>query len=265
MRCGFGHRFLKIKTMNAIYYRGTELVTEAEKALLEKIYPCKDNVYNTFEELEWYEDWNTAILDVVNILATIQCDPTLNEQEARLVARIEKGLTYSKAYGVDYVERNLLAKLINDAVDLFRKDNPEAEPINPYRYWNDIYRIYNLPFKGIVAKATIADNYLIGYAMTEPAKIYDVKFNVSQWPNSAYKQYTVKSSEVPELDKYHIIYHKKNGHDVYKANPYAGKVYHCSGYNGKREDDYWQIYVYDYANSDWAFQNVLNFLYSLVK
>jgi hypothetical protein len=247
--------------MKAIYYRGTELVTAEEKALLEKIYPCKDNVYNTFEELEWYADWNTAILDVVNILATIQCNQSLNERETALIARIEKGLTYSKAYGVDYVERNLLAKLINDAVDQFRKDNPEADPINPYKYWNDIYRIYKLPFKGILAKATIANNYLIGYAITEPAKIYDVKFTVSQWPNLAYKCYNVLSSEVPELNKYHIRY--KKGGEVYKKHPYAGKVYFSSLYDDPSKH-YWQIYVYDYANSDWAFQNILNYLYSLV-
>ncbi len=238
------------------YYRSDELFTPAEVKLLTKLWgTSKSGVpYNHFEEYFWNNDYQTGLLNTINLLAVIQNDRLLNQRDNELRQRISDcngKFTESKARGCDYkfdsVESNLLHELFYEA---YQKGGLEDQSFKWYDFsMKDIRRIYGLPFKSLKQKMAKAVEYLKD--IPEPVAEYEFKlYYKGQDPHSSYKTYGIILPE--KYATYNRIYCSPQ--NIYKKFPNVGKVY----YSTLGEPNYWQIYVYDYRNSDRMLQNVLH-------
>ena len=226
-----------------IYYRGTELITKSEWDRIKTLWGIKPYMY--IEEHPVDHNYGTGLADVTNILAFIQCDRVLNERESQLRERISKKggkLTPSSGYYSTSVEHNLLQKLIVDAKQKYNVEVEASEQINNLP-WAEFYRLFNLPYKGILTKV-IEQEKLIDL-IPEPKIEYEFE-----------SHYPVHSDSESSYKHYYIKWNKTCNKFPYKEHPYVGKVHYCSG------DGYVQIYVYDQTNRDLALQHVLNWLHT---
>jgi len=102
-----------------IYYRGVTLVTPKQKKLIQKLWGDeKRTPYNWFFEGEMMST-GTGIPKVNEIILYIENDPMLKKESDKLKNRISQGLTVSRskyAYGTEYVESNILYKIMEDAI-----------------------------------------------------------------------------------------------------------------------------------------------------
>lgn len=243
--------------MDAIYYRNEELVTEQEKQLIESLFGNSErNIYNTFNRLFFDGSFETALHSSIEVLATIQNTQPLNSRDDQLRERILKGLTPAKGYESKSVEHNLLFKLIRDALVEFNKSVDATDKIEYYQLsHNDLCRIYGLPYKGIIdialSEKAKCDN------IPEPTVIYEYEehWNNHNDPHSTYKHYYIKPTD--KINTYSLRY--KSG-DVYTKLPFLGKMYFSTLF----DEHHWQIYVNDYADRDWALQNVLHYMYNKI-
>lgn len=237
-----------------IYYRpdqrDAEALTPSQKKRLVRVWGTKGKPYNHFETLDIDYSYKTGLHKVTEILATIQCNERLNNRLDELLERIKtKGFKESKnTYVGDSktVEAGIMCKIVFDAIELFNKDSDEK--IDNYNFpMREIYRIHSIPYKGIMDKVKKSEEN-IG-VIEKPKKIYDIKYDLSYSGDqqSSYKFYYVKG----ELRYSFRDSTKKTAYDKF---PYLGKLYDVS------EHGYVQIYVYDYFKSDWALQNVVDYL-----
>ena len=224
-----------------IYYRGKELITAKDLKRLRRLFGYTP--YNSVEYLPLDENTGTGIHEVTEIMFTIWNDRRLNERSDALIDRISKGLTYSRAYGREYVEEGLLVKLITDAITEFNKVVDEEDKIKWTRYPLEFLRLYKIPYKGIIAEMD-KEEAKIG-EVPKPTKIvkYTPHWDMSQDQCSIFKQYYIKGS---------ISRFRADHKNLYKMFPYLCKLHEC--------EEYFQLYVYDYKRRDWAMQNVLNYL-----
>lgn len=241
----------------ATYYRSEELFSAADVALLTKLWgTSKSGVpYNHFETYHWNAGYQTGLMDVINLMSVIQCDPALNKRDASLIQRIADcngKFTQSKDRGADWrydsVESNLLHELYYDA---HQKGGLEDQSFKWYNFsFNEVKRIYGLPFKSLKSKMKKADELLQG--IPDSPKEYEFKLHYcGQNPHSSYKTYGVILPE--KYATYNNIYKKPSG--IYqKFEGRVGKVYYSTLFDTK----YWQIYVYDYRRSNKMLQNVLH-------
>lgn len=241
--------------MDCIYYRGEELVSDNEQRLIESLFgDSKRNIYNTFNRLYFDSSFDTALHLSIEVLATIQNTQSLNSRDDQLRERILKGLTPSKSYGSKSVEHNLLCKLVQDALTEFNKMVEPSDIIQSYQLsWNDLYRIYTLPYEGIISKALAEKRKCDDIPEPEIIYEYEEHWNNHNDPNSTYKHYYIKPTD--KINSYSLRY--KSG-DAYTKLPFLGKMYFSTLF----DENYWQIYVHDYANRDWALQNVLHYMHT---
>jgi hypothetical protein len=234
---------LIVDTEKLIYYRGEELITPNDLKRMRKLWG--DTPYNWVVELPIDHNTDTGIHDVTEILYTIWNDPKLNKRSDELINRISKGLTRSKSYGIDYVEETLLKKLVTDAVDEFNKISDEK--IERYNFpFMEMKRLYNIPTKnGVIHKMDESESYIGDIPKPETTII--AKYTLEQDQCSTYKKYYVEGKLNYKF--------KSEDRSMYKMFPYLGKLY--MGFSGK---EYFQLYVYDYKNRNWAMQNILNYL-----
>jgi hypothetical protein len=226
-------------TDKLIYYRGKELISPKDLKRMRKLWGSTP--YNWVEELPIDHNTGTGIHNVTEIMFTIWNDRNLNERSDALIERIKKGLTRSKGTYHNYVEENLLIKLITDATTEFNKI---AEvKLEWYRYPLEFLRLYNIPYDGVIKELNECEAK-VGVITKPVSKIkYKSYLPVSQDQCSVFKQYAIKGSI--------SLFSEKHNH-LYKIFPYLCKLHDCRGYV--------QLYVYDYKNRDWAMQNVLNYL-----
>lgn len=228
------------------YYYGRDLIyTPEDRATIVKLFGEHEYMFHK----HWFdESFNTGLPDVLNLLAVIQNTPRLNERDTALQERIAKGLTYSTAYYSNYVEENLLIKLVNDARTEYNKCVENTDRINSISV-SEFFRIYGIPHKSVYT--TIEESIKKIGEIPEPPQRYDVKFH---WPmfkdgQTVFKEYYI------EEEKFHWLrFNKEGAKQFYSKHPYLAKLYHA--------EDYIQVYVYDYHTSDNALQNVLHSLYT---
>lgn len=267
-----------IKTL--VYYRpkfgNAELITVKDQKRFEKLYG-KNRPYNQFESLIEDENYGTGLHIVTEIMATIQCDRNLNAREEALRERIAKGLTQSQGrnsqYGSmsEFVEQNLAFELIQDAYTLFIKEGGDlkeasgdngkgralqAETFN--RPFKEFFRLFNLPYPSIIKKmdedeAKVKD-------IPKPVKFYKIKGleGFANDQDSVFKCHTIKAALSFGFGYSH--YEKDatsalSKRNLYAKFPYLGKV-HQSMFG----TDNMQLNVYDYADRNWAVQNVIHYL-----
>lgn len=242
-------------------YRGIHRITpEQVKDLRAYFGPEEKAPYHWIQELEIDQNYDTFLPQLVDIASTIQCDPKLNAEEIILKERIAKGLTPSTSYTYKYVEEGMMFKLVNKAIDLRIKEG--LGDINLYEKWSEVYRYFGLPFTKTF-ETEIAKAKQMTEDVTKPKKFYNWKGDFGQGQDSAYKMYRVKvKREYRSTDKGTID-------DIYDELSFVGKIYHefwsYSGFQSKKENDaefergwdYWQIYVYDQHNRNWALQHAL--------
>lgn len=241
----------------ATYYRSEELFKNADVALLTKLWGTSKSgqIYNHFEEYHWNDGYQTGLIDVINLMSVIQCDPSLNKREASLMQRIADcngKFTQSKKRGSDWrydsVESNMLNELYFDA---YKKGGLEDQSFQFYNFsFNEIKRIYGLPYKSLKDKMKKADELLQG--IPDPPKEYEYKlYYCSQDPHSSYKKYGIILPE--KYANYNRVYSKPG--EIYKKfGTRVGKVHYATLF----KPNYWQIYVYDYRRSHKMLQNVLH-------
>jgi hypothetical protein len=243
--------------------RETEIIPESFVKRIRKVWG--NQPYNQIEERVMDHNYGSGLPIVTEIMATIQCDRRLNERQAQLEERIKKGLTKSRAMGMQYVEEKILLELIYDAKTLFVKDGGdlwEAFGVekNGKKYdfalpYKEFFRLFGLPYNSIMDKVEKSEEE-IG-EIEKPKKFRDIKYQVDKMGNqqSSYKYYYVKGK-----------LHNRSTF-VQTGLPYVGKVY--QSYDGYRARSYgqeyvteeWiQIYVHDYHNRNWALQNVVDYL-----
>jgi len=256
-------------TEKLIYYRlgerETELISESDLKRIEKVWgkPNTDRPYNRVEMVEEDQNYGTGLHIVTELMSVIQCDRRLNERSDALEQRIKKGLTRSKAYGVKYVEENLLLALIQDAKEQFLKDGGNLReafgmeqddkkyiPSLPYK---EFFRLFGVPYKSVMDEVKECEEKIGD--IPKPKKLNKINYTVGYIGQcDSYKLYSVKGTL------------SRRGTFVKTGLPYVGKVYQGhDGFpayaNGKFvEEKHIQIYVYDQADRDWALQNVVNYL-----
>lgn len=251
----------------AIYYRPTkqdaELLSLSDAKRLQKVWG-KNQPYNQIVEVEIDQNYGTAIPIVTELMAVIQCDRRLNERQAQLEERIKRGLTPSTAYYSDYVEANLLFKLVTDARDLFVKEGgnlreafghpDDGKAHSTLLPFGEFRRLFGLPYQSIMKKVAECEAK-IG-EIERPKEIRKLKYDLSYDGDqqSVFKQYYLKGT---------LYSRGRTKIDL----PYVCKVF--QSYDGYRaystgqqyvKEDYIQVYVYDYYGRNWALQNVVEYL-----
>lgn len=249
--------FPALESGPAYYYLGKHLLTLDEKNRLETLWGkgWTDNTQYV-ERYEYDSSFQTGLIDVVNILATIQNDRQLNERDQKLINRIwQHKLTYSKGRDFTYVEQGLVWKLVQDARDLYNKEFSDKVKIEGL--YDEFCRIYGLPHKSIMSKVQAQEVYVS--QVTEPKERYDLKFHYKGRASfeSAYKCYGVLPSKDLDISLRWERSSSKRSFmgELRKTYPYVGKLYFST-----LGEKYWQIYVYDRADSDRALQNVVHFM-----
>lgn len=228
-----------------IYYRGSELITPQQKRRMIKLWGTPPYVH--FVELPLDHNTGTGIHEVTEILYTIWNNEKLNERSQALTERIKKGLTRSTAYYSDYVETNILHKLIQDAIKEFNsyaEDKIEKLPFDEFK------RLYGLPISDSVIAEMDKEEKKIGI-VEKPNKIIKFKshWKTSQNQCSTYKHYYIKGTL-----SFSANYDREITKAIHDKFPYLGKLH------AARSDGYIQLSVYDYKRSNNAMQNVLNYL-----
>lgn len=210
-----------------------------------------DTPYNFIKILPIDHNTGTGLNDVTEILYTIWNDRKLNERSDKLIQRIEKGLTPSKSTirAGKLVEENLLRGLVRDAITEFNKDKDPEDKIDSYKMsYIEFNRLYNIPSKGVVYDLNECEEK-IGEVPTPVRKPNVTIEYCDQDQCSTYKMYGIKG----ELS--YKINDTIDRNKIYKLFPYLGKLY--GGYGNK---GYFQLYVYDYKDSNNAMYNVINYL-----
>lgn len=245
------------ETDTLIYYRpehnNAELLTSEQAILLEKLYG-KDRPYNIIKTIREDQNYGTGLHIVTELMAVIQCNRHLNERDDQLRNRILSGLIRSSGrdaqYGSmsEFVEQNLLFKLLQDARDLFLKEGGSTDCKSYETPVKEFFRLYGLPYNSIVKKMNEHNDVVKN--IPKPVKLYKIKTLTDEYVNdqtSTYQMNTVKAQLSHSFDD------KKR--EIYKLFPYVGKV-HKSFFG----EGHMQLYVNDYAGRDWAMQNVIHYL-----
>lgn len=230
-----------------IYYRNSQLITEADWQKIIKVWGLTP--FNFIERHVIDQNSGSGLHIVTELLAVIWNDRQLNERDTVLKERIKKGLTHSRAYGRDYVERNLLRKLIWDASNEFNKI--AEEPIEIFQIpYMEFYRLYNIPTETV---------------MNDVNKDECKTNNIPEPPRKVkYTQYFGK----PETDQCSVFQENficvDNGsrYTIEKLKKEALQKFPflCKLDFSLLDKDYIQVYVYDNYGSTKALENVLCFL-----
>ncbi len=245
--------------MKKIYYRpnqnDAEMLTSSQWKKLVKVWGIKGNPYNHMEEIEFDSSFDTSLHCVREVLATIMCDQRFSKIDNDLKERIKKGFKRSSPVykgGSQTVEAGILCEIVQHAIYAFNKVVEKEDQLDFYKFpMKEMYRIYGIPYKSIMDEV-LADEKKIGL-VEKPETFHKVKhaYPVSKSGDqqSTYKHYYIKGTI-----SYKISYEIKFKSSIYNKFGFLGKLYQPIG------DDYFQLYVYDYANRNWSMQTVIDYL-----
>ena len=110
----------------------------------------------------------------------------------------------------------------------------------------EMKRLYNIPIKNGVIHEMDEEERKIGI-IPKPETTIIAKYTLEQDQCTTYKRYYVEGKLSYKFNSL------ENNKSMYKMFPYLGKLYWSP-------KDYFQLYVYDYKNRNWAMQNILNYL-----
>lgn len=249
-----------------LYYRGEVRITSELKERILKVFGGEEvgKTYNHFAMLPYFSDSGSCFWRINELMLTIQTNKHLNCREKEIEARIAKGLTRSRGRLYEFVEMHLLDDLYVDAISEYNKVADERiQYLRGYEL-NELYELYNIkpttfPYLNALeaAEAKIA-------LIQEPKKILPFtlyKFNIAKkygedgriwsWENqtNAIKSYNI------QVEAGWIYDFEKNIKPIYSELPYVKKVWLSSTFKKCLT-----ITVFDNADSDRAFQNVLTWI-----
>jgi hypothetical protein len=242
--------------MKVLTYRGKERITQEQAKQIRLFFGDEKRCpYHWFQEKEIDQNFGTFSHELVDLFTIIQCDRQLNEREAQIRERIKKGITPSRSRHYSSVEEGLVDKLLIDALRLAER---EGMKINIYGYWNEVERFFGLPLSKTAIEKDLEKAIEKTTGIPKPKRFHKwtAAGHLSYDQDSTYKRYYVKvknfhgsfNGEIKKIyDKYHFV----------------GKIYHV--WNAWRhrdkegkDENYLQIYVYDYAHRNWSLQLVLD-------
>lgn len=237
----------------AIYYRDEELITQSDLDLMYKVWEMGH--YNRFSEYVIDQNSGSGLHIVTELLGTISTTESLNERDTKLRERIKKGLTWSRGFWGGYVESNMLSKLISDALIELNKsvDKPYDLCDVPFIEFS---RLYGIPYKSVMddVKKSIEQ---IG-VIPEPPRYIQFERYYNDGPASdqcsSYQLNYIKVKHCPLKFDWNCRGEKSISRLVHDKFPFVGKVHKVIN------EDYIQVYLYDYRGSEKGLKTVLCFL-----
>jgi hypothetical protein len=239
------------------YYRGYRLPAELEKRI-RTTWGDRDIV-----SLPVDHNYGTGQHDLVEVLATIQCDPKLNAREKAIEARIahKKGkLTPSKSSHYEFVEEKLICDLATDAIDLYNSER-DSDHLKSYDFWqncrHDLMLTYGIKTKISFLHELEEDERWVATVPKNVEPIKDLKFTCSTNYASAFREYRITKKELERIGISTFMWYGtvKDIPAMIRAEggKYLGKLYYSTLF----KEHNLQVNVYDSVNSHNAFFAVM--------
>lgn len=233
------------------FFKTAFRVTEKEQEVLRLTY---NEPFLEFTEQPYFHATGVCCPNLNSVLLYIENTESLSIRLTSLQERIAKGLTPSRAMYRNWVEEGLVNDLLEDAERMYR--NEIGEPVGRY-LGGEVKEFFKLPNDRGQLRYAIEQQEKVR-EISEPIKRLDnlpIYYNGIKGDNSNYQCWGVyvKNSQYSLQNGCTNRTAKATGTNIGKIGIFN------VGYNSDK-GNYIQIYLYDYAGRDWAFQTVLQYL-----